>query len=264
MTKVDKGWIKIHRKILNWEWYTDVNTKVVFLHLLLKANHEEKNYKGNIIGVGECLTSVASLSRELNLSTKQVRTALNHLKKGNEVASRTANGEASGASIIKLCNYALYQYIDDDEGQAVGQTTGTENGKQRANEWQVKGKQRATPKEYKECNNEKNEKKKEIYGEYQHVLLTDKERDRLFKDYGELETMDAIKYLDEYLESHQKKIKEYTNHNLVLRNWVFNAVKEQKQREERANVRTKNKEEDFFSGLMGFFENNKDEIMGGD
>ena len=136
---MDKGWIKIHRKILNWEWYSDVNTKVVFLHLLLKANHEEKNYKGNIIGVGECLTSVASLSRELNLSTKQVRTALNHLKKGNEVASRTANGEANGASIIKLCNYAVYQYIDNEEGQAVGQAIGTENGKERASEGQAKG-----------------------------------------------------------------------------------------------------------------------------
>ena len=38
------GWIKIHRQILEWEWYSDTNTFRVFLHLLLKANHKEKKY----------------------------------------------------------------------------------------------------------------------------------------------------------------------------------------------------------------------------
>ena len=30
-------YVKISRKILDWEWYTDINTKVLFLHILLKA-----------------------------------------------------------------------------------------------------------------------------------------------------------------------------------------------------------------------------------
>ena len=36
------GFIKLYRSMLQWEWYDDVNVKVLFLHLLLKANYEEK------------------------------------------------------------------------------------------------------------------------------------------------------------------------------------------------------------------------------
>lgn len=67
---------------------------------------------------------------------------------------------------------------------------------------------------------------KKIYGEYKHVRLTDKEIDRLFNDYGEQETLAAIKYLDEYLQMHKEK--KYSDHNLVLRKWVFEAVEKEK------------------------------------
>lgn len=64
---------------------------------------------------------------------------------------------------------------------------------------------------------------KHKYGEYQHVLLTDTDRERLVNDYGEDATHKAIKYLDEYLETSGKK---YKNHYLVMRKWVFDAVKQ--------------------------------------
>ena len=68
---------------------------------------------------------------------------------------------------------------------------------------------------------------KHKYGEYQHVLLTDTDRERLVNDYGEDETHEAIKYLDEYIETSGKK---YKNHYLVMRKWVFDAVKEHKKK----------------------------------
>ena len=64
---------------------------------------------------------------------------------------------------------------------------------------------------------------KHIYGEYKHVKLTDSQRDKLFKDYGEAETLKAIKYLDEYIQMKGYKAKD---HNLCLRKWVFDAIKE--------------------------------------
>lgn len=63
------------------------------------------------------------------------------------------------------------------------------------------------------------------YGEYKHVKLTDKEYQKLCEDYGDIETGEAITYLDEYIEMKGAK---YKNHNLALRKWVFDAVKEKK------------------------------------
>ena len=86
-------------------------------------------------------------------------------------------------------------------------------------------------------NNTSNEEKgvgketKHKFGEYKNVLLKDSEFERLKQDYGEEETNKAITFLDEYIEMKGYKAK---SHNLALRKWVFNAVKEQEQRERRA------------------------------
>lgn len=74
------------------------------------------------------------------------------------------------------------------------------------------------------------EKKKETtqkFGEYAHVLLTDKQYEKLVEDYGQEKTSLAIKYLDEYIEM---KGAVYKNYNLVLRKWVFDAVEKEEQK----------------------------------
>ena len=61
-----------------------------------------------------------------------------------------------------------------------------------------------------------NTQSKHKYGEYQHVLLTDKEHTHLLDLYGD--SLDEhIKILDEYIETSGKK---YKNHSLVLQKWV--------------------------------------------
>lgn len=66
---------------------------------------------------------------------------------------------------------------------------------------------------------------KHKYGEYSHVLLKDSELNKLNKDFGEQATLDAIKYLDEYIEMKGSK---YKSHYLAMRKWVFDAVKQHK------------------------------------
>lgn len=59
-------------------------------------------------------------------------------------------------------------------------------------------------------------KNKHKYGEFQHVLLTDKEHTHLLDLYGN--SLDEhIKILDEYIETSGKK---YKNHSLVIQKWV--------------------------------------------
>ena len=105
-----QGWIKIHRQLLDWEWYDDINVTRLFLHILLKANHKSKNYKGEIVKVGEHLTSRDILSKETGLTIRQVRTALTKLKTTNEL---TINSSSQGTK-IQIVNYEKYQVTTNE------------------------------------------------------------------------------------------------------------------------------------------------------
>ena len=43
---MEQGYIYLHRSLLDWEWYQDINTKTVFLHLLLTVNYQPKKWQG--------------------------------------------------------------------------------------------------------------------------------------------------------------------------------------------------------------------------
>lgn len=63
------------------------------------------------------------------------------------------------------------------------------------------------------------------YGEYGHVMLTDKQYQKLIDDYGEDATKKAIKKVDEYCQQYGKSYKDY---NLTLRKWGYDGIKVQK------------------------------------
>ena len=60
-------------------------------------------------------------------------------------------------------------------------------------------------------------------GEYGNVLLTEEQEQKLMDEYGEIVTVKAIEFLDEYIEEKGYKAK---NHYLTIRRWVIDAVKE--------------------------------------
>ena len=103
--KNQNGWIKLHRQILEWEWYEDINCFRLFTHLILKANHKEKRYKGIVIKAGQIVTSRDLLAEETGLSSQQIRTAITKLKSTNEITSVTS----SQGTIIEVVNYEKYQ-----------------------------------------------------------------------------------------------------------------------------------------------------------
>jgi len=99
------GHIKIDRKILNWEWYNDYRMVHLFLHLLLKANWTEGNWRGQIIRRGQLMTSISKLSANTGLSVSQTRTCLNKLTLTGEIANETTNSN----TLITICKYDTYQ-----------------------------------------------------------------------------------------------------------------------------------------------------------
>lgn len=99
------GYINIYRSMLDWEWYTDTNTKVLFLHCLLKANHKSKRYRGTLIERGSFVTSYDLLERETGLSIQNIRTSLKKLELTHELTcEKTQKG-----TIISIKNYDTYQ-----------------------------------------------------------------------------------------------------------------------------------------------------------
>lgn len=105
---MNNGWIKLYRSILDWEWYDDMNTRMLFIHCLLKANCRDTKYHGEVIKRGTFLTSVEILSLETGLTKSQIRTSLNKLKMTNDIA----NDSSGKGSIISITNYDEYQSND--------------------------------------------------------------------------------------------------------------------------------------------------------
>lgn len=104
------GYIKLFRKMVDWGWYKDNNTKAVFLHLLLTANYKETEYMGVKIYPGQTVIGRRSLASTLGMSEKKVRTALNHLKRTGEVAIKTTNR----FSVVTITNWESYQFCDNE------------------------------------------------------------------------------------------------------------------------------------------------------
>lgn len=108
-----EGWIKIHRKILDWEWYEDANILGLWIHLLLKANWEDKKWKGIVIPRGSLVTSRQHLAEETNLSEQQIRKILKLLENNQQITIKTTNKY----TLISIVKYNIYQLNENENNQ---------------------------------------------------------------------------------------------------------------------------------------------------
>lgn len=100
----ESGFIFLHRRVEQWEWYKDSHTKSLFFHLILRANHKAVRYKGILIERGCFITGRKKLSSETGLTVSQVRTALNKLKSTNEIAIKTTP-QGTHIEVLMYNNY---------------------------------------------------------------------------------------------------------------------------------------------------------------
>lgn len=144
-----QGWVKIHRQIFEWVWYTDISVKVLFLHLLLSAVFDKGGAYGYSLKAGQTITTIKKLASETGLTEQQTRTALNKLKRTGEITVNVTNK----FSLVTIVNYSLYQGLDDTEQQT--------NNKQVTNNQQTSNTQ--VTRLNKECKNERNKNVRYIY-----------------------------------------------------------------------------------------------------
>lgn len=104
------GWIKLHRKLLEWEWYSKPVVKSVFIHSLLRANHKDSKWRGIEVKRGSYISSVDKLIKELGHSRQEIRTALKHLKSTNELTTSSAPQH----TVFTVTGYESYQDATDE------------------------------------------------------------------------------------------------------------------------------------------------------
>lgn len=116
------GYIKLHRKIKDWEWYRDPNTRSVFIDILLTANIKDQKYRGQVIPRGSVLTTLEDIGRQLSLSINEVRTAIRHLKSTGELHTQKTHNKL----LIMVHNYDVYQSSENSNTQPID-TQGTDS-----------------------------------------------------------------------------------------------------------------------------------------
>ena len=229
---MNKGYIKTFRKLVEWEWYQEANTMRLFIHCLLMANYEEKKWKGITIPIGSFITSSSNLAHQLRLTRAEIRHAICNLQTTSEIAIETTNR----FTMITVRNWAEYQGLDFDE--IANEKTNKDCDLQPSNNHNIRNK------EVKNIKNKdikdktlppqavvEGEKTPKIrFGNFKNVLLTEEENERLHIDYGNADEL--IEYLSYHIEMKGYKAK---NHNLAIRKWVPNAVKEEAIRQARLN-----------------------------
>lgn len=114
---MDGNYIKINRSILEWGWYGNINTCRLFIHMLLKANWKDGEFEGKVIPRGSFVSSIPKLSSETELTQREIRTAIDHLKTTGELTVKTTNKY----SVFTVNNYCFYQSNDmQSDSQATG------------------------------------------------------------------------------------------------------------------------------------------------
>lgn len=128
------GYVKLFRKMVDWEWYGDPNTKAVFLHLLLTANYKRTRYREVTLKPGQTVIGRKSLAETLGMSERNVRTALNRLKTTNEIATKATNK----FTIVTIVNWESYQFAD---GEATNEVTNEPSLKRPASDHTIRKKE---------------------------------------------------------------------------------------------------------------------------
>lgn len=153
------GWIKLHRCFTEWEWYNDIPVRLVFLHFLLKANWEEKKWRGTNVKRGQLITGSIETPKEIGVTRQQFRRAIKVLKSTNEITTETTNKN----TVVSIVKYEVYQ---EQENETTTKTTTNSTNKQPS-----KNHQRTTTKEVNNKRNKETKNIKERIAEFKNSLL---------------------------------------------------------------------------------------------
>lgn len=129
-----RGYIKVPRSLLEWEWYTDGAVLQVYLYLMLSARWTGGKWRGIDVPAGGLITSFGRISNDAGLTEKQVRRAFDVLKSSGIIRS----ARADKGQLVTLANWAEIDIKGVYEGRQMA-GKGQAKGTLRAGKGQAKG-----------------------------------------------------------------------------------------------------------------------------
>lgn len=156
-----RGYVKLWRCIEDSGLVGQPTAFYLYSYLLLKATHKPKSVVvgGSVFNLepGEAVIGRNKISEATGLSVRQVRTALELLKKMYIIASRTTNK----CTIVSIVNWDTYQGNQEQSGQQIDQRRGQQaasrrpaDDQQAASARPAPGQRPATIQEYKNIRTE--------------------------------------------------------------------------------------------------------------
>jgi hypothetical protein len=103
------GFFKLHRKIVDWEWFSDPKSLSLWIYILAKTNYEPKVYRGRQINRGQAVLGRKKASIDTGLTEQEIRTRLKRFQNSKKITSKST----SNFSIVTVLNYEKYQAWHD-------------------------------------------------------------------------------------------------------------------------------------------------------
>lgn len=141
---MDGNYIKVSRGILDWEWWSDINTTRVFLYMLIKANWKDGKFKGIDIPRGSFVASIASIANGTSLTQDEVRTAIKHLISSQTITKQSTNKY----TVFSVLNYELYQDVSQADTKQIPSYSQAIPNDRRKKEGKKGNKEKITKKEF--------------------------------------------------------------------------------------------------------------------
>jgi len=198
------GWIKLHRDIRKHWIFQRNDYLMMWVDLLMMANHQTKTWLFNdrLIEIkrGEVATSTVNLAKRWNCSRNKIRHFLELLEKDGMLGHKKDRGYTH----LNICNYETYQ------------DRGTGEGQQKDRRGTGEGQARDTTKECKELKNVKN-----IYKNTKSDQLKTIQESfvKLKSDFPNRNVESEFEHFKDYCDA---KGKSYKNYLAAFRNWLRN------------------------------------------
>ena len=158
---MEESYIKLFRKLQDWEWYKNSQMVHLFIHLLISANFKDGRFQGIDVKRGQLVTGRKAISESIGISEVSIRTCLDKLKLTNEITIKPTNK----FSLITIVKYNDYQNFETKKtNKSTNKST---------NDQPTKHQQVAT---IEEGNNDKNEN---IYRAFAHLEITNTDNQKL-------------------------------------------------------------------------------------